>query len=45
MRHLIDKIAEDPVFSCIVAVIFIISMIAFFARVRREERRKNSSGK
>jgi len=45
MRHLIDKIADDPVFSCILVVLFAISMIAFFRRVRREERSKKSKGK
>jgi len=45
MKHFIDKIVEDWVFCCILAVLFVISMSAFFARVRRENRRKDSSGK
>ena len=40
MQHLIDRVLSEPFMVGVLAVAFSLSMAGFFARIRRDERKK-----
>ncbi len=46
MQHMIDRILSEPVIVILLIIAFSLSMLAFFARIRREEeaRRNRAEG-
>lgn len=40
MQHFIDRILSEPVMDAMLVVAFSLSILAFLARIRRDERRR-----
>ncbi len=40
MQHMIDKIASQPWFDALLIVAFVLCMLAYWARIRRDDRRR-----
>jgi hypothetical protein len=43
MQHVIDKIVSHPWMVGLLAVSFLLSMIGFWARIRRDERNRRNN--
>ena len=42
MQHFIDRILAEPVMDALLVVIFCLSMVGYFARIRRDKKNQNA---